>query len=307
MDRPSFTIGIGHRYDSLYLRNGTVKVEGFDVEYPKPPEREATQPRVQIAERYIAPSTMFTSIATKAVYDVGELPLSTYIQSVDKGKEVTAIPVFPSRIFPHNQVAVHSKSGIRRPADLAGKRVGVGFFSKNYAVWLRGVLRHQYDVPVEKIVWVEDEPEHFPDYRAAKRYAIERAPQRSKSPEVKALFENPYPEIKEYFACRVFPINTIITVPKKTLAKNSAIPQAVFEAFRKAFRLYLEEMKQGKREDEHGGLSLKRLEKEAGITLPEYGFKANRAAIRMMIHLCFEQGIISRLYEPEELFLLTNT
>ncbi|MGH7767227.1 MAG: hypothetical protein ACREQP_07205 [Candidatus Binatia bacterium] len=29
---PRVTIGIGNRYDSLYLRNGVVKIEGFEAE-----------------------------------------------------------------------------------------------------------------------------------------------------------------------------------------------------------------------------------------------------------------------------------
>jgi hypothetical protein len=32
---PRVSIGIGNRYDSLYLRNGTVKVHGFELDYPK--------------------------------------------------------------------------------------------------------------------------------------------------------------------------------------------------------------------------------------------------------------------------------
>jgi hypothetical protein len=55
------------------------------------------------------------------------------------------------------------------------------------------------------------------------------------------------------------------------------------------------------------GLSLKRLREVAGLELPDYGFQANRDAIRLMIAYCYEQGIIRTLFEPEDLFLLTDS
>jgi 4,5-dihydroxyphthalate decarboxylase len=323
-------MAIGHRYDSLYLRNGAVKVKGFDVEYATPQER-AFAARTESDEQYIAPSSMFTSIATELSYDVGELPLSTYLQSVDLGKELLAVPVFPSRIFPHNLVSVNVKSAIHGPTDLVGKRFGTGFFSKNYSVWLRGVLRHQYDVPIEKIVWVEDQSEHFPAYRAPQRYTIEKVPSGRKLVDLvedgeidalvaalgsrkdssghnaRPLFDNPYPEISRYSGGQIFPINTVLTIPKRTLERNPGLAEAVFEAFQHALGLYLEDVKMGQRNGDHSGLSLKRLKEEAGVSFPEYGFKANRETIKLMIQYCFEQGIIGKLFDPEELFLLTET
>jgi len=330
MNAARFTIGIGNRYDSLYLRNGTVKVEGFDVAYPSPPERAESRPQPG-GEGYVAPSSIFTAVATQSVYDVGELALSTYFQAVDYGKEITAIPVFPSRFFPHCQIAVHVDSAIEEPKDLVGKRFGVGFFSKNYAVWLRGVLREQYHVPVEKIIWVEDEPEHFLEYRPPDRFLVEkapagetlssllktgkidalaapRAPERNRSPKVRALFENPYPAIREYYKGHpFFPINTVLTVPKSTLKKSPDFSQSVFAAFKQAFELYRDEVRSEKREDEHSGLSLKRLEAESGVALLGYGLRENRENLRAMIQYCYEQGVIRRRYEPEELFLLAET
>jgi 4,5-dihydroxyphthalate decarboxylase len=328
-----FTIGIGNRYDSFYLRNGTIKIDGFDADFPAPPGREEAQPLKEKPgdPEYVAPSSMFTAMATNPIYDIGELALSTYFQAVDFGKEITALPVFPSRFFPHSQISVNVNAGIGTPADLEGKRVCTGSFSKNYAVWLRGILRHQYDVPVEKIIWVENQPEHFSEYRAPARYIVEklpagqspsacleagaiqalvapRGPQRNQSPVVKALFENPYAEIRRYVEVNAFfPINTVITVPKATLKKSPAFSEAVFTAFQRALRLYRNEVKNGARDDEHSGLALKKLEAEAGVTLPDYGLRQNRENIRTMIQYCYEQGVIRKLYTPEELFLLPDS
>ena len=38
---------------------------------------------------------------------------------------MVAIPVFPSRVFRHSAIYVRKSSGITKPKDLAGKKVGV--------------------------------------------------------------------------------------------------------------------------------------------------------------------------------------
>ena len=332
---PRFTIGIGRRYDSLYLRNGDIKIEGFDIEYPSVPTQESSggpgQSSSSGGQGYVAPASMFTAMATNPIYDVGEQAFSTYLQAVDYGKEITAIPIFPSRFFPHSQIAVNIRSGIQGPADLVGKRIGIGSFAKNYAVWLRGVLKYQYGVDVEKIIWVEGQPEHFSEYHPPDRYSVEkvsdrdalwsllesggidavsmpRGPQLRKSPIIQPLFADPYKEIRDYLKnAPFFPINTVMTLPKATLSKNPALPKAVFSAFQEALSLYRDEVMKGSRDDEHSGLNLMRIQKESGLSLPDYGFRANLENIRMMIRYCYEQGVIGKDYDPEELFLLTET
>jgi hypothetical protein len=49
------------------------------------------------------------------IYDIGELALSTYFQAVDFGKEITALPIFPSRFFPHSQISNNVNAGIGAP------------------------------------------------------------------------------------------------------------------------------------------------------------------------------------------------
>ena len=77
-------------------------------------------------------------------------------------------------------------------------------------------------------------------------------------------------------------------------------------AFFKAKAQYDAELAQGK-EDEHMGLSLRRLQQDTGLKLTDYGFQANRKAIETMIAYCYEQGIIRKLVQPEDLFLATDS
>jgi len=311
-----FTAAIGRRYDFLYLINGKVKVEGLEVEFP---------PVVKGP-----PAPIFSALAREHPWDIGEQGFSTYLMAFDLGKPQIALPVFPSRFFPHPGIWVNERSGIQKPGDLVGKRVGCGSFGTNYSVWCRGVLRHQYDVAIEKITWVESVDEHLLEYRAPKRFALERIPGNERAAPllaggkidaatmagggmgtelsgIRPLFQDVYPEIKEYVAANgFFPVNTVVTVSRAAVARNPEMPRLMMKAFLEAKALYDAEISTGE-EEEHMGLSLKRLESETGLRLSPYGFKANRKCIQTMIAYCYEQGIVRRLYEPEEIFLLLDS
>src|SRR5262249_37946083 len=91
--------------------------------------------------------------------DVSEMSLSSYTILCSEGdSRFVAIPVFPSRVFRHSAIYVPASSPIERPQDLRGRRVGVGDYQMTAAVWVRGLLQHEYGVPPEDIVWVTGKP-----------------------------------------------------------------------------------------------------------------------------------------------------
>ncbi len=82
-------------------------------------------------------------------FDIAEMSLSSYaISRLNEHPPFIAIPVFPSRFFRHSCIYVHRDSGIRKPQDLAGKRVGTPEFQMTAGVWIRGILSDEYGVPV---------------------------------------------------------------------------------------------------------------------------------------------------------------
>lgn len=155
-----FTAAIGRRYDFLNFFNGKVQVEGLDIEFP--------------AVVKGAPAPIFTSLAREHPWDIGEQAFSTYLMAYDMGKAQIALPVFPSRFFPHTGMWVNTQSGIQEPKDLIGKRIGCGSFATNYSVWFRGALTHQYDLAVEKMAWIESVEEHLSEYQPPKRFTVEK-------------------------------------------------------------------------------------------------------------------------------------
>jgi hypothetical protein len=54
-------------------------------------------------------------------------------------------------------------------------------------------------------------------------------------------------------------------------------------------------------DSQHMGLRLDAL-RELDLFPPAQGLAPNRTALRLMIHYCYEQGLIRTLSEPEDLF-----
>lgn len=309
MAQTKLTFTTGRRYDTKFLLDGTVGIKGFDI---------------VLHDAGIAPWAVFRDMVTTIPYDIGEQAFSHYLMAKDQGKPLTAIAAFPSRFFPQMGFTVNRRSGIQGPSDLVGKRVGVAGFGYNPAAWMRGILSHQYDVPVEKIIWVEETEDRFLrglDYPRSKRFAIEKGenlalllangaidaniPPGAGSPadeQTRKLFDDPYGEARAYFkATGVFPINTVITIKEEVVRANPALPARLMQALDEGRRLYHEEIDRGK-ETNHMGIETRAL-REMGLFPDRYGLAPNRQAVRMMTQYCYEQGLIRRLYEPEELFV----
>jgi len=121
------------------LRTGVVRPEGIDLVY------------VPIQ----SPPEIFARMVATSAFDVSEMSCSLYLIRRARGDfPFIALPVFPSRMFRHGYIFVNARAGIRTPADLAGKRVGVPEYSQTAAIWIRGLLRDEFGVPPEAIHWV---------------------------------------------------------------------------------------------------------------------------------------------------------
>lgn len=121
------------------LRDGSVKPEGIDLNYLVLPVEE-----------------IFWRMLRYEEFDVAELSMGAFLVDASRGRRpFVAIPVFPSRTFRHRCIFVNVTSGIERPEDLRGKRVGVPEYTMTASVWLRGLLQHEYGVAPEEIHWFQ--------------------------------------------------------------------------------------------------------------------------------------------------------
>ena len=137
------TIACG-RYDRTQaLIDGRVKPEGVD----------------RLTYLALRPGETFWRMLNHEEFDASEMSLSSYTILRSEGDtRFMAIPVFPSRVFRQNALYVRADSPLRSPADLKGKRIGVGDYQMTAAVWLRGFLQHEYGVPPKDLTWVIGRP-----------------------------------------------------------------------------------------------------------------------------------------------------
>ena len=97
------------------------------------------------------------------------------------------------------------------------------------------------------------------------------------------------------------PLNTVIIVSRRAIERCADLPSVLFEAFCHA---QAKQEAEAPPEDEE---VYRRLERDTSRPLRAHGFAPNRVAIREGIAYAYEQGIIRRLRDAEELFLLTHT
>src|SRR3954466_14358792 len=107
----------------------------------------------------LRPGETFWRTLNNGEFDASEMSLSSYTILRSEGDtRFIAIPVFPSRVFRHSALYVRADSPLRTPADLKGKRIGVGDYQMTAAVWTRGFLQHEYGVMPKDLTWVIGRP-----------------------------------------------------------------------------------------------------------------------------------------------------
>ncbi len=132
------------------LKDGTVKPRTFEFDFVE------VDPLIAAFRRMVRGNE----------FDICEMAITTYICARAYGKPMTAVPVFLVRAFHHGAILVNTKSGIRSPKDLEGKRVGVNRgYTVTTGVWARGILQQEYGVDLSKITWVLSGDEHVAEYR----------------------------------------------------------------------------------------------------------------------------------------------
>ena len=273
---------------------------------------------------------------TDLPWDVGEQAFSHYLIARDAGVPIIALPIFQLRFLPHFGLVVNRRAGIETPQDLVGKKVGAPDWGFNPAVWLRGILAHQYNVPLEKVTWCESEATPlFPNvsYPRSSRYefikvkppedvrlsqkesygmpilldqhkldALSMAGFGASTENAKRLFSDPMEEARQYVAdTGLIPINTLFVIKEESAERFPDLAPAIIQAIAAASKSYAAEIASGATEnDTYVPVKFAR---ELDLYPFKQGLSPNMRAVQMMITYCYEQGLIKKLYQPEELFL----
>jgi len=288
------------------LKDGTVKPKNFEIDY------EDVTPLI----------AAFRRMVRGLEFDVCEMAITTYICAKAHGKRMTALPVFPARAFHHGAIVYNTKSGIKSPKDLEGKKIGVHRgYTVTTGVWARSILQHQYGVDLNKITWVLSGDEHVAEYRPpANVVPIEKGKKMEDlvaSGEIPAAvnIEIDHPDVKPLIANAKeagfealrsrghYPINHTVVVKDDLLNAHPDLAEDIFNAFAQAKRLYVERLKNNQiAQPSKTDQTYKKVMDITGKDPLPYGIEPNRKMIEAILQYASEQKIITRPFTVEDLF-----
>ena len=288
------------------LKDGSVQPRGFAFEFIE------VDPLIDAFRRMVRARE----------FDLCEMAMTTYITARAHGKRITGLPIFLMRAFHHGAIKYNTKSGIRTPKDLEGRKVGVNRgYTVTTGLWARSVLQHQYGVDLDKITWVLSGDEHVAEYRPpANVVPIEKGRKMADllasgelaaaigvdidHPDVKPLIPSPKEAAFEALRARGhYPINHLMVVKDELLEDDSALAEEIFDAFAVAKRLYVERLKAGRIDQPTAVDEMhKRVMEITGKDPLPYGIAPNRKALEEVLQSALEQKIIPRAVAVEELF-----
>lgn len=262
-------------------------------------------------------------------FDVCEFGLAPYLMLHDRQPDLpmVALPIFPRRLFSQSQIFVNRNSGISRPADLVGRRVGLRSFRTTLSVLAKGDLKFHYDIPWEDITWCTSKPEMVEHDRkkGVRLEPLEDGMKLDNALEtgnvdaaivpnlpravingegtVHRMFPDCIAEEKAYFKeVGDFPIMHLVVMRRDLLEREQWLGQAVMDMFSEAKSIsdtYLDDPNWSR-------LAWARHSFEAqssslGDPWP-IGFNHNKDNIARFIKYAADQNLISREMAPESLF-----
>jgi 4,5-dihydroxyphthalate decarboxylase len=252
----TFAAALYDRMQPIYT--GEVKPDGIDLNF------------IRIEQ----PRPIFDRMSGGEEFDVAEYSSSEYVQRyANKKCNFVAIPVFPSRCFRHSFIGINKKSSIIKPKDLEGKRIGVPLYTMTAAIFIRGLLQHDYGVDLSNVTWVQaamnekgshGAPTVLPLLKPIKLETAEAhkslddliqerkvdatigtsMPESYRTnPDIARLFPDFVEVEKDYYKrTRICPIMHLVAIKKSVYEKHPFVATSLFNAFQRAKEIALERM-----------------------------------------------------------------
>lgn len=121
---------------------------------------------IELVPSVIPPGDLFWRIPKFDPFDVAELSLTGYLWGIQHGKAWTALPVFANWVFScHTETLVNVDSGIERPEDLKGKRIGVPEYPVAAILWIRHAFQTEYGIRPQDMFWYDERADWCSHYR----------------------------------------------------------------------------------------------------------------------------------------------
>jgi 4,5-dihydroxyphthalate decarboxylase len=296
--------------------DGTVRAEGIEL----------TVLRLQLEE-------IFYRFTKFREWDISELSMGKYVAMRSQDDtSITALPVFVSRAFRHSSIYVKQSSPLRHPSELKGRRIGVPEWAQTASIYSRGMLVHEYGVPLDLVEWVQagvNEPGRAEKVElklpAGVRYRSEpeksldamllsgeldailsaRAP-RSLGAGIGRLLEDYRPHEEAYYRkTGIYPIMHVIALRSSVLDAHPWVAMNLFKAFEEAKRRSLARISDVAAA--HVPVpwmadTVARTRALLGADVFPYGIEPNRRTLEAFVQFGFEQGVCHRKLTVDELF-----
>ncbi len=312
-------------YDRMHaLYTGDVKPTGIDLTF------------LPIDD----PRQIFDRMGGGLEFDASEFSLSEHITKLIAGNSpFVAVPVFISRVFRHQFIFINTKSGIKKPKDLEGRRVGVPLYVQTAAVFIRGMLQHEYGVDLSTIKWVQGAMNHpgthgkpnvlgllkkidlvqnnsgkslnqlLEDGDIDAMVTASIPEPYGRNPVVQRLFPN-FREVEaEYFKrTRIFPIMHVLAIKRSVYEKHPFVATSLYNACCEARAMAIAKMR------DVGALrfmlpwlvaDFHEIDQVFGNEFWPYGVEENRPTLEALMTYLHEQAMIPRTIPIEELFVPT--
>jgi 4,5-dihydroxyphthalate decarboxylase len=312
MERLHLTLSCNEYDRTRFLVDGTVQAEGIELNVVALPSEERHR-----------------RFSRNLEFDVCELQMGVFLGWIGHGAPFRAIPVFPHRKFCHGNLLVHAASGIQKPEDLAGKRIGMRAHFNPVSLWMRGILEEEYGVPARSLLIRTNQDEQVPGWRPPEWMEIKRLAKGQKIEDVLPLGELDacmLPEItprhtrqipgvrrfwpnyreveKEYYLrTKIFPIRHVVVVKNSILEHHPWVARSLMEAFTKAKEIGIKHVSDTRRSFlAWYGAELEEEQELFGDDAWPYNIKDNRLVLETMARYAERVGITDRQLEIDEMF-----
>jgi len=241
--------------------------------------------------------------------------------------DIIALPVFVSRVFRHSAIYVGKGSGIRRPKDLEGRRVGIPEWSQTAGIYARGLLAHEYGVDLASIDWRQAgvrQPGRIEkvELKLPKGVRVTAVTEKSLTEMIKTgeldavisarevpgerLFADYRAAELDYFRkTRIFPIMHMIVMRRGVYEQDRWIAMNLFQAFQEAKQRSVARLREiGISHVPLPWLSdtTRAWQEAIGEDFWPYGVEPNRPTLEAFLQYAYEQGVCRRKLAAEELF-----
>jgi 4,5-dihydroxyphthalate decarboxylase len=301
------------------IKDGRIQPEGIELNYLVMPVEE-----------------IFWRMMKYEEFDASELSMGAFLTAAARGRRpFVAIPVFPSRTFRHRCIFINTASGIERPEELRGKRMGVPEYSMTAAVWLRGLIQHEYGIPPSEIHWIqagEEQPgrKDRVDFEMPPGVRMDSKNDRTLNemiasgdidammsprmptcflegaPNVRRLFPNYRQAEMAYFAkTGLFPIMHVIVIKRAIYEKDPWLAQTLYKAFCEAKDLCMRELYDTNILRVSLPWTSAEYEDTRDLMTADYwpyGLTSNRMNLETLHGYLSEQGLIKQRLNLDELF-----